>query len=168
MVGNLKLREVLVDTRAMLDLISLQLVDRIGLKRFPVSGFGMPLSEDRLDILHNYVWLDVVIALVLARVKAYEVLVSQTYHLLVSRRWMKRVRGVEYHQLHMLFIEGSDRVWRKVPAIPSGEIVVKMGNIEQQSFFEVDDDEAEDAVETPLNELDPWGEGEREHIGSEN
>ena len=68
----------------------------------------------------------------------------------------------------MLFIEGSDRVRRKVPAVPSGETGVKMENIEPQSFFEVDDDEAEDPVETLLNELDHWGEGEHEPIGSEN
>ena len=152
----------------MLDLISSQLVDRLGLERFPVSGLGMRLADDRLVILRNYVWLDVVVAGVLARVKAYEVAVSQTYHLLLSRRWLKRVRAVEYHDLRMLFIEGSDRVRRKVPAVPSGETGVKMENIEPQSFFEVDDDEAEDAVETLLNELDHWGEGKREHIGSEN
>ena len=68
----------------------------------------------------------------------------------------------------MLFIEGSDRVRRKVPAIPSGETGVKMENIEPQSIFEVDDDEAEDAVETLLNELNHWEEGERKLIHSEN
>ena len=55
-----------------------------------------------------------------------------------------------------------------MPAVPSGETGVKMENIEPQSFFEVDDDEAEDVVETLLNELHHWGEGEREPIGSEN
>jgi len=97
----------------MLDLISSQLVDRLGLGRFPVSGLGMRLADDRLVVLRNYVWLDVVVAGVLARIKAYEVAVSQTYYLLLSCRWLKRVRAVEYHDLHMLFIEGSDRVAEK-------------------------------------------------------
>ena len=68
----------------------------------------------------------------------------------------------------MLFIEGSDRLRRKGPAVPSGKTGVKMQNIEPQSFFEEDDDEAEDTVEILLNELNHWGEGEREPIGSEN
>jgi len=45
---------------------------------------------------------------------------------------------------------------------------VKMENIEPQSFFEVDDDEADDAIETLLNELDHWEEGERKPIHLEN
>ena len=57
---------------------------------------------------------------------------------------------------------------RKVPAIPSEETSVKMGNIEQGSLLEVDDDEAEDAVETLLNELDHWEKGEHKPIGLEN
>ena len=84
-VGNVKVPEVLVDAGAMLDLISSLLVDRLGLERFPVSGLGIRLADHRLVILYNYVWLDVVVAGVLARVKAYEVAVSQTYHLLLSR-----------------------------------------------------------------------------------
>lgn len=167
-VGKNKLPEVLVDAGAMLDLISTQLIDKLGFERFPVSGLGMRLADDRLVVLRNYVWLDVVVAGVLARIKAYEVAVSQTYHLLLSRRWLKRVKAVEYHDFQMLFIEGSDRVRRKVPAIPNGATGVKMENIEPESFFEVDDDEAEDGVETLLNELDDWEEGELHAMSSEN
>jgi len=68
----------------------------------------------------------------------------------------------------MLFIEGSDCVRRKVPAIPSSATGVKMENIEPESVFEVDDDEAEEAVETLLNELDHWEEGELQAMSSEN
>ena len=167
-IGKVRVQEVLVDAGAMLDLISSQLVEKLRLERFPVTGLGMRLADDRLVVLRHYVWLDVVVAGVLARIKAYEVSVSQTYQLLLSRRWLKRVRAVEYHDSRTLFIEGSDRVRRKVPAVPSGEIGVKMENIEPQSFFDVDDDEAEDAVETLLNELDHWEEGAHEPLPSEN
>ena len=167
-VGKNKVPEVLVDAGAMLDLISSQLIDKLGLEGFPVSGLGMRLADDRLVVLRNYVWLDIVVAGVLARIKTYEVAVSQTYHLLLSCRWLKRVRAVEYHDLPMLFIEGSDGVRRKVPAIPSGATGMKMENLEPQSFFDVDDDEAEDAVETLLNKLNHWEEGGHEPISSEN
>jgi len=167
-IGNVKIPEVLVDAGAMLDLISSKLVDRLQLERFPVSGLGMRLADDRLVVLKNYVWLDVVVAGVLARVDAYEVAVSQTYQLLLSRRWLKRVRVVEYHDSRTLFIEGSDRVRRKVPAIPSTGTAVKMESIQPPSFYDIDDEDAEDAVETLLNELDHWQEGGEEESRSGN
>ena len=167
-IGNIKIPEVLVDAGAMLDLISSQLVDRLQLERFPVSGLGMRLADDRLVVLRNYVWLDVVVASVLARIKAYEVAVSQTYQLLLSRRWLRRVKAVEYHDSSTLYIEGSDRVRRKVPAIPMESTGVKMENLDPQPYLEVDDEDAEDAVETLLNELDHWQGGEWEETCSEN
>ena len=164
----MKVPEVLVDAGAMLDLISSQLVDTLRLQRFPVSGLEMRLADDRLVVLKNYVWLDVIVAGVLARIKAYEVAVSQTYQLLLSRRWLKRVRAVEYHDSRTLFIEGSDQVRRKVPAIPIGSTGVKMENIQPPSIFDIDDDEAEDAVETLLNELDHWRDAEESDSASGN
>ena len=107
-VGNYLIAEVLVDAGAMLDLISSHFVARLKLKRFAVSGLGMRLTDDRLVILRNYVWIDVVVAGVLARIKAYEVAVSQTYQLLLSQRWLRRVRAVENYDTQMLFIEGGD------------------------------------------------------------
>lgn len=97
-VGNYKIPEVLVDAGAMLDLISTQLVDKLTLERFPVTGLSMRLADDRLVVLKNYVWLIIVVAGVLARIKAYEVAVSETYQLLLSRRWLRRVKAVEYHE----------------------------------------------------------------------
>jgi len=70
-VGNYKIPEVLVDAGGMLDRISTQLVDKLRLERFPVTGLGMRLADDRLVVLKNYVWLDIVVAGVLARIKAY-------------------------------------------------------------------------------------------------
>ena len=157
-VGDYLIPEVLVDAGAMLDLISSQLVAKLKLKRFPVSGLGMRLADDRLVILKNYVWIDVIVAGILARIKAYEVAVSQTYQLLLSRRWLRRVRAVEYHDTQMLFIEGADRVRRKVPGIAIGQTGVKMERLEPPGEIDVEDEEAEEAIETLLNELDHWKE----------
>jgi len=52
-VANSKIREVLVDAGAMLDLISTQLVDKLRLERFPVTGLGIRLAEYRLVVLKN-------------------------------------------------------------------------------------------------------------------
>ena len=121
-----------------------------------MTGLGMRLADDRLVVLRNHVWMDVVVAGVLARIKAYEVAVSQTYQLLLSRRWLKRVKAVEYHDSRTLFIEGSDRVQRKVPGIPFGTTGIKMESTDLSPFSDVEDDEAEEVIETLLNELDHW------------
>jgi len=167
-VGGFRIPEVLVDAGAMLDLISSQLVDKLKLKRFPLTGLGMRLADDRLVILKNYVWGDVVVAGVLARVKAYEVAVSQTYQLLLSRRWLKRVRAIEYHDTRSLFIEGGDHVRRKVPGVPVGQMEMKMENLEPSGCSDVEDEEAEEAIETLLNELDNWKQDKEERLESEN
>jgi len=110
------------------------------------------------------VWIDIVVAGVLARIKAYEVGVSQTYQLLLSRRWLKRVKAVEYHDSRTLFIEGSDRVRRKVPGVPIGSTGIKMENTEDDPFCDIGDEEAEEAIETVLNKLDHWKNGKEEEI----
>ena len=168
-IGNFKVPEVLVDAGAILDLVSTQLVEKLRLERFPVSGLGMRLADDRLVVLKNYVWMDIVVAGVLARIKAYEVAVSQTYQLLLSRRWLKRVKAVEYHDSRTLFIEGSDRVRRKVPGVPVGSTGIKVEDTTGYPFGDVNDEEAEDAIETLLNELDHWNEKEhKEDLLAEN
>jgi len=167
-IGNVKIPEVLVEAGAMLDLVSSKLVDRLHLERFPVSGLGMRLADDQLLILKKDVWLNVVVAGVLARVQASEVAVSQTYQLLLSQRWLKRVRAVEYHGSRTLFIEGSDRVRRKDPAIPSTGTGVTMEGLQPPYCYHIDDEDAEDAVETVLNELDHWQEGGEEESQSGN
>ena len=167
-VGNFKIPEMLVDAGAMLDLISTPLVTKLQLPRYPVTGLGMRLADDHLVVLRNYVWVDVIVAGILARVKAYEVAVSQTYHLLLSRRWLKRVRAVEYHDTRTLYIEGGDHIRRKVPGIPVDQTGIKMESLDPRTFFEVDDDDAEDAIETLLNELDNWKEDRKEAQKAEN
>jgi len=166
-IGNFKVLEVLVDAGAMLDLVSTKLVDQLRLEKFPVCGLGMRLADDRLVVLKHYVWIDIVVAGVLARIKAYEVAVSQTYQLLLSRRWLKRVKAVEYDDSRTLFIEGSDRVRRKVPGMPIGSREVKMENTDGYPFCDADDEEAEDAIETLLNELDHWNDGKEGDLQQE-
>jgi len=155
-VGNYKILEVLVDAGAMLDLISTQLVDKLRLERFPVTSVGMRLAEDRLAVLKKYVRFDIVVAAVLARIKTDEVAVSQTYQLLLSRRWLRMVKAVEYHESRTLFIEGSDRVRRKIPGIPLDPRAIKLENTDTYPYCDLEDKEVEEALDTLLNALDHW------------
>ena len=113
-------------------------------------------------------WIDVLVAGVLARIKAYEVADSQTYQLILSRRWLRSVRAVKYHDTQMLFVEGGDRVRRKVPGIAVAQVGVKMEGLEPPIEIDVEEEEAEEAIETLLNELDNWKDGGEEDEISEN
>ena len=69
-MGDFKIPEVLVDAGAMLELVSCKLVDAVQLEPFPITGLGMRLAADRLVVLRNYVWMEVDVAGILARIKA--------------------------------------------------------------------------------------------------
>ena len=113
-IGNQLVWDILIDGGAMLDLISQTVADQLRLEKHVVRGLGMRLADDSLVRLDHYVWADVIVAGVVARIKAYVVPVSVTYQVLLSRRWLKRVKGIEYHATNVPYIEGTDGVKRKV------------------------------------------------------
>ena len=61
---------------------------------------------------------------------------------------------MKYRDSRTLFNEGGDRVSYKVPGKPIGSTGVKMDNVDGYPFCDADNEEAEDAIETLLNELD--------------
>ena len=64
-----------------------------------------------------------------------------------------------------MFIEGSDRVRRKVPGIPIDRRAFKLENTDTYPYCDLEAEEAEEALDTLLNELDHWntkGEEERD------
>ena len=81
---------------------------------------------------------------------------------------MKRVPAIEYQDTNSLFIEGGDHVCRKLPGVPVNQMEMKMENLEPSGVFDVQDREAEEAIETLLKELDNWKEDKKERLESEN
>ena len=125
-VGKQLVGDVLVDGGAMLDLISQETAERLNLEKHIVKGLGMRLADDSLVRLDYYVWADIIVAGVVARIKAYIVPVSVTYKILLSRRWLKRVRGIEYHEFNVLFIQGVDGIKCKVYGKPASKQEVEV------------------------------------------
>ena len=107
-IGKQMIGNVLIDGGAMLDLISQETAKCLALEKNTVRGLGMCLAGDSLVRLDYYVWADVIVAGVVARIKEYIAPVSVTYKILLSRRWLKRVRGIEYHESNILYIKGID------------------------------------------------------------
>ena len=170
-IGERLVGDVLVDGGAMLDLISQETSENLGLEKHNVKGLGMRLADDSLVRLDHYVWADIIVAGIIARIKAYIVPVSVTYKVLLSRRWLKRVKGIEYHESNVLYIEGVDGVKRKVRGKPATQPEIEVVRLptERDLATEVESEEAEDAIEVLLHELDHWGdggEGEEEEAGN--
>ena len=87
----------LVDGGAMIELISDRVVKNLGLKSFPCNDLAMRLANDDIVRLPSYVWINVNVAGVLARIKAFVMPIQMSYNLLLSRRWTTRVKAVEDH-----------------------------------------------------------------------
>lgn len=103
----------------MLDLIPKKVIKKLKLEKHLVKGLGMRLADDSLVRLDHYVWAKVIVAGVIARIMAYIVLVSTMYKVLLLRRWLKRVRGIEYHETNILHIEVMDMVTREIKGKPA-------------------------------------------------
>ena len=163
-VGKQLVGDVLVDGGAILDLISQEAAERLNMEKHIVKGLGMRLADDSLVRLDYYVWADIIVAGVVARIKAYIVPVSVTYKVLLSRRWLKRVRGIEYHESNVLFIQGVPGIKRKVDGKPASKQEVEVVRLlaEYEETTQVENEEAEDAIEVLLHELDHWDEGGEE------
>ena len=169
-IGNQLVGDILVDGGAMLDLISQSVADQLSLEKHVVKGLGMRLADDSLVRLDYYVWADVVVAGVVARIKAYVVPVSVTYKVLLSRRWLKRVKGIEYHATNTLYIEGTDGIKRKVKGKRAAKQELEIVKIlpDAEAITEVESEEAEEAIEILLHELDHWEDGEDQEEVAEN
>ena len=159
---GVEIPDVLVDGGAMIDLIAKDVVERLGLEKHNVHDLGMRLADDSLVPLESYVWLDVNVEGVVARVRAYVRPVTVTYKILLSRRWLKQMKGVEHHATNTLIIQGIDGVQRSTkgrPAPPPDLEIVELRNSKcpADNTVHVDDEQsANNAVEALLLELDQW------------
>ena len=159
---GVEIPDVLVDEGAMIDLIAKDVVEPLGLEKHKVHDLGMRLADDSLVPLESYVWLDVNVEGVVARVRPYVIPVTVTYKILLSRRWLKRMKGVEHHATNTLIIQGIDGVQRStkgLPAPPADLEIVELRNSKRpaDNTVHVDDEEsANNAVEALLLELDQW------------
>ena len=118
------------------------------------------MADDTLIALDHFVWLDINVAGVLARLKVYVVPVIQTYTILLSRRWLRRMAAVKHHSENKLIICGSDGKTREIQARKGksvGTVMTATGTtVDGQIKNPVIDDEIASAMEIVLDELDNW------------
>ena len=159
--NGVEITNVLVDGGAMIELVSGELVEKLGLVKHEVKDLGIRLADDSLVRLRHYVWIDLNVEGIVARIRAYIMPVKETYQILLSRRWLKRMRGIEDHRNNILVIRGTDGIPRGVkgrPALPADFEVIPHGNESRSDTYLLDGDaDAEQAIDDLLQELDRMG-----------
>ena len=156
--NGIEISNVLIDGGAMIKLISKELVSRLRLIKHPVKDLGIRLADDSLVRLQHYVWMDLNVEGIVARVRAFIMPVKETYQVLLSRRWLKRMKGVEDHRDNTLTIEVIDGIPRQVrgrPAPPAYfEIVPDINESQVDTNIGDDNGDADQVIDDLLQELD--------------
>lgn len=86
----------------------------------------LQLADDGHVIVQDYVWVTVNVSGVRALVKAFILGDGQVYDLLLSKRWMYRVRAVEDHRAGTLTISGTDGLKRVVNGQEAESLAVEL------------------------------------------
>jgi hypothetical protein len=160
-IGDNKVGATSVDGGAMINLVRMDVLTANGISMFPVPNFGMRMADDSIYPLREAAWVDVDVEGVIARTKCYVIHEDVDYHLLLSKRWLKRVRAREHHSTNTLFITGQDNVWREVigePAPSNGICLVDAQEMRGFQKMEIESQEVVEAVLALLEELDGWEE----------
>lgn len=162
-VCGARVSSVLVDGGSLIDLISAKLVAALKLPVFTGEGWSILLANDATVKVNKYVWVDVTVAKVTAKMKLYVLDIEQSYTILLSRRWLRRVKAVEDYFEHRLIIEGNDGVRRIVVGTAAEGKVVDVfqdasEELEEEGAEEESDDveEMDKAITELLDELEEW------------
>ncbi len=126
-IGEEKISKTLVDSGAVVELISQKVVQDLDL---PVNQMDekwtFQLADDGHATVQKYIWVTVNVSGVRALVKAFILGDGQVFDLLLSKRWMYRVRAVEDHGAGTLTISGTDGCKRVVDGQEASSLAVEL------------------------------------------
>ncbi|KAL7267968.1 hypothetical protein RUND412_009428 [Rhizina undulata] len=148
--------KVIIDGGAMIKLVGHSLVEKLNAKEYSTDKMGVRMADDSVVVLESYVWLNVNVGGIIAQVKVYVLPVEQTYRLLLSRRWLRRVRAVEHYFENVFSLEGKDNKRKYVRAVGTEGKKISVLTGEETGGFITEDLEAEEAVDQLLDELEVW------------
>ena len=148
-------KKTLADTGAVVELINPKLVELLDLQIFEMDEeWTLQLADDRLAQIKQYVWVPVNVAGVVAVVRAFILGMGDIYDVLLSKRWMRRVRAIEDHGENTLTIRGKDGVRRVVQGTEAEPLEVEL--IDGPSVDEWETAMAEDEIARLADELDGY------------
>ncbi|KAI9852295.1 MAG: hypothetical protein M1838_001183 [Thelocarpon superellum] len=156
-IGDEPIHRTLVDTGAVVELVSPHLVRRLpNIKVHEMNEeWFVRLANDSTATIREYVWLPVNVAGVLAQVKAFLIGGNETFELLLSKKWMYRVRAVENHGAGTLSIQGTNGHQRTVTAAVGEESPITE-LITGDQLEEFDGEMAEEELACLNEELDGY------------
>lgn len=148
-------KKTLADTGAVVELINPKLVELLDLQIFEMDEeWTLQLADDRLAQVKQYVWVPVNVAGVVAVVRAFILGMGDIYDILLSKRWMRRVRAIEDHGENTLTIRGKDGIRRVVQGTEAEPLDVEL--IDGPSVDEWETAMAEDEIARLADELDGY------------
>lgn len=152
---DIKVPKTLADNGAVVELINPKLVERLELEVYEMDEpWTLQLADDGLASVQQYVWVPVNVAGVEAVVRAFILGAGDIYDILLSKRWMRRVRAMEDHGQTSMTIEGKDSIKR----VAHGTVAksTDMELIDGPSLDEWETQLAEDEIDKLVEELDEY------------
>lgn len=154
-VNDSRVGKTLADTGAVVELINPRLVDTLHLPVFEMDEeWTLQLADDGIARVRKYVWVPVNVAGVVATIRAFILGMGNIYDLLLSKRWMRRVRAVEDHGQGTLTIQGKDGVQRLVRGTETEPLDIEL--IDGPSVDEWETALAEEEIARLADELDGY------------
>lgn len=153
--GDYKIPKTLADNGAVVELINPALVEKLGLEVYSMEEtWTLQLANDGLATVKQYVWIPVNVAGVEAYVRAFILGLGSIYDLLLSKRWMKRVKAIEDHGESTLIIKGTDSVSRVAYGKPADPLEIEL--LQDTSVDAWETGLAEDELARLAEELDGY------------
>ncbi|KAF2966539.1 hypothetical protein GQX73_g7005 [Xylaria multiplex] len=132
----------LLDGGAVIEIISPGFVNKLGLSPRPA---GVPwmvrLADDKRQPVTHCVSIQVVTEGIAVIVTAYVMSAGESFDLLLSRSWLKRVKAVEHYASDILEINGKKGVKKLIPIFPASK-----------PRIQIDFGDSMKVMETQLNE----------------
>lgn len=107
-VGNIPVARTMVDDGSLIDLINPAVVGKLGCERFQLDNpVKIVLANGSTSTIDEYVWLKLNVAGIITLTRFHIAPGGKLYDILLSRRWIKRVKMVIDHGNDTAVIQGD-------------------------------------------------------------
>ncbi len=110
----------MLDNGSTMDVISHPFLRQLGLKtRTSEQRWKITLADDHVQIIDQYVLLDVVVGEVLCTLRAFVMSNGDAYDVLLSQNWYYRLRATQCWETNVVTVRGTGGVVTHVPIMPA-------------------------------------------------
>lgn len=107
-VDSVIVRRCMIDCGSLSELVSPDLVRRLGLKKSKIKGnFEVKMADDSTAPVTHYVCLPLLVHGILSIIRAYIIGNNNIYNLLLSKYWLYRIKATINYRSNMITMTGS-------------------------------------------------------------